>query len=123
MDDTATEWLLPDWQGGPVEVESYTSVRFTTMDEVAASVKRIEEKLAALIPPPALLSRRAFAKALGVSRNKTLGEIMTRYNVRTVKVRGALRIPLSEVERIQRVGDSPSVSLPMGHGRSGTTVP
>jgi hypothetical protein len=51
-----------------------------------------------------LLSARAAARLLGVSRGKTIAVLIDTGKVRTVVVNGRKRIPLSEIERLSREG-------------------
>jgi excisionase family DNA binding protein len=79
-----------------------------------ASLEATVERLASLLdgwePAPAtsprLLSCRAAAKRLGVSRNTTLLDMIKDRRIRVVTVGGRSKIPLSEVERIERDGSA-----------------
>lgn len=50
---------------------------------------------------PALLSRSKAAKLMGVSRGRTLPDLIRAGRVHTVKVNGRTRIPLSEIANIR----------------------
>lgn len=75
--------------------------------ELLALLQSIAADVAALKrqrQPKKLLSLTQAAKQLGVSRNDTLHVLISTKRIRTVKVRGKLRIPSSEIERIQAEG-------------------
>jgi hypothetical protein len=52
-----------------------------------------------------LLSKREAARRLGVDRNATLRDLIDRGEVRTVVFAGRVKIPASEIERIEQGGD------------------
>ena len=73
------------------------------MNEIAQLIRdTIREELRK--PPPQLLSKRAAARLLGVSRGRTLDVLIKEGRVRTVQVNGRLRIPMAEITRIQDEG-------------------
>ena len=55
-----------------------------------------------LTPPPALLSKRKFAKLAGIGRD-TLARLLKAKRVRTVTIPGSThpKIPISELDRVQ----------------------
>lgn len=79
-----------------------------------ASLEATVERLASLLEArdaapaasPRLLSFRAAAKRLGVSRSTTLPDMVKDRRIRVVTVGGRSKIPLSEVERIERDGSA-----------------
>lgn len=77
--------------------------------QLAEAFVRIEAKLDALLAarsksPRVLLSMRDAAARLGVGRSGTLKVLLATKRIRAVRVRGRWRIPLTEIERIQREG-------------------
>ncbi len=57
---------------------------------------------------PLLLSKRQAAKLLGVSRGRTLDELIRTGHLRPVVVLGRLKLPREEVERLAREGTEPA---------------
>jgi|SRR5712664_292710 len=53
-----------------------------------------------------LLSLRGAARRLGVSRGRTLPDLIAERKVKTVTVAGRVKVPMSEIERIEREGAS-----------------
>lgn len=54
--------------------------------------------------PRALLSKREAARLLGVSRGRTLDALLASGQVRAVRIGGRLRVPITEIERLQADG-------------------
>jgi excisionase family DNA binding protein len=75
---------------------------------IDALADRVAERLAARASPvpPALLSFREAAARLRVSRTNTLNPLIKAKKIRTVRVNGTVRIPVSELERIELEGAS-----------------
>ncbi|HET6412206.1 MAG TPA: helix-turn-helix domain-containing protein [Anaeromyxobacter sp.] len=62
--------------------------------------------------PPRLLSLRAAAGLLGISPGRTLAPLVRAGRVKTVMVGRRARIPMSEVERIEREGTGAPAATP-----------
>lgn len=60
----------------------------------------------------ALLTLRAAARRLGVDRGTTLANMIADREIRTVRLKGKLRIPASEIERICREGTTRRATSP-----------
>ncbi|WP_350102538.1 helix-turn-helix domain-containing protein [Myxococcus sp. SDU36] len=58
--------------------------------------------------PPLLLSKRQAARLLGISRGRTLDELLKAGHLRPVLVLGRLKLPREEVERLAREGTEPA---------------
>ncbi len=54
-----------------------------------------------------LLSKREAARRLGIDRGTTLQDLIRSGSLRTVVLAGRLRIPASEIDRIEAGGDMP----------------
>jgi hypothetical protein len=67
---------------------------------------------------PRLLSLRAAAKLLGVSAGRTLAPLVRAGLVRTVQVGRRARVPMAEVERIEREGTGPAAPAAPGTRRA-----
>jgi hypothetical protein len=80
------------------ESEAYSS----GLDEVEDEIRRLLDKVSK--PLPKLLSKSHAARLLGVSRGRTLGPLIERGLIRTVLLGKRVKIPLSEIERIQHEG-------------------
>lgn len=66
---------------------------------------------------PLLLSLARAASLLGVSRNRTLHDLIDSGALRVVVVAGRVRVPLEEVERVAREGTEPAPK-PRRHRRA-----
>jgi excisionase family DNA binding protein len=77
-----------------------TTEILTLLQRIAADVASLKRQR----QPKKLLSLTQAAKQLGVSRNDTLHDLIASKRIRTVKVKGKVRIPASEIERIQSEG-------------------
>jgi excisionase family DNA binding protein len=87
--------------------------------ELVARLERVEkqlERLAAAVEVLArqrnrddrrLLSIATAAQRLGVSRNTTMRYLIQDRRIRTIKLNGRVRIPASEVERVEAEGFRP----------------
>jgi len=54
-----------------------------------------------------LLSKREAARRLGIDRGTTLQDLIRSGQIRTVVLAGRVKIPVSEIERIEAGGDTP----------------
>ncbi|WP_425334806.1 helix-turn-helix domain-containing protein [Myxococcus stipitatus] len=59
---------------------------------------------------PLLLSKRQAAKMLGVSRGRTLDELINAGFLRPVLILGRMKLPREEIERLAREGTEPMPS-------------
>jgi hypothetical protein len=59
-----------------------------------------------------LLSKREAAKRLGIDRGTTLPDLIRSGQIKTVILAGRVKVPASEIERIEAGGDSPRPSAP-----------
>lgn len=84
-----------------------------SLEALLETVQRLERKLDALTErerpkrrnrEARLVSKRAAARALGIDRSTTLEDLIHDKQIRTVPVRGHLRIPATEIERLTRDG-------------------
>lgn len=73
-------------------------------DELAG----LRSSLVPSIAPARLLSMRAAAERLRVSRSRTLAMLIREKRIRVVMVNGRPRIPASEIERIEAEGTEPA---------------
>jgi hypothetical protein len=84
-----------------------------TVEDLAAMMERLEHKLDALLErerprrrnqESRLLTKRETARRLGVDRCTTLEDLLRNEHLRAVPYRAGVRIPASEVERLEREG-------------------
>jgi hypothetical protein len=72
-------------------------VRTSKLEELLATMQRLERKVDAVLrPPPQLLSKRAAAKMLGIDRGSTLEGLIRQGHLRLVMG----KIPQIEIERV-----------------------
>jgi hypothetical protein len=76
-----------------------------TFERIASALEAIASS-AAVDDGPALFSLRKAAAALGIDRGSTLADLIAAKKIRTVTVKGAMRIPISEVRRFRESYDS-----------------
>ncbi len=77
----------------------------TAEDAILEALERLERKLDTLTRPRSrLLSKRAAARMLGVSRTTTLEDMIADRRLRVVRVGDGVRIPAAEVERLAKEG-------------------
>jgi hypothetical protein len=93
-----------------------------TVEELSATLERVERKLDALLSrerrsQAAAVGKREAARLLGVDRSTTLEALIRDGVVKTVTVAGRLRITRDEIARVLSVG-VPSPSLPHRERRS-----
>src|SRR6266545_8300192 len=81
------------------------------LERLVSTLERVERRLARLEaanePMRAecrLLSMREAARRLGVSRTRTLPDLIRDRRIRTVTVNGRPKVPMEEVERVEREG-------------------
>jgi excisionase family DNA binding protein len=92
-------------QAGDVEGSARSAYGYRMTNEMAAALRKLDAVLDRGVNTGArLLSLRATARLLGLSRTSTLGELIARKAIRTVKVGERVRVPRSEIERIEREG-------------------
>jgi len=58
-----------------------------------------------------LISKREAARQLGIDRATTLQQLIDRGEIRTVKLAGKIRIPVSEIERVSAPSSSKEQGL------------
>ncbi len=70
---------------------------------ILEALGRLERKLDALAKPRSrLLSKREAARRLGISRTRTLPDLIADRRLRVVRVGDGVRIPAAEVERLAK---------------------
>lgn len=98
-----------DDENKDIEVGASAEGRATNQPEIVTLLTNMNAKLDALLKErrvntKRLLSLREAARQLGISRDKTLHEMIARKQIKTVQLKGKLKIPASEVERIALSG-------------------
>jgi excisionase family DNA binding protein len=83
---------------------SMTDLQLADIMNLLTSIDTRLKRLESVKVPAKLLSLRKAAKLLGVCRNTTLALMIQDRRIKTVMVAGQRRIPLAEVERIEREG-------------------